>query len=160
STTNPDALYLSVNLAVTDAAYDGVRPVLADSKTDLYTVNPDYLAANADPFPSRGQVEKRGFFVFGDGQKNAEFSSPDAVYVTVDNAVTGAKASASVKKQPGSTNRLTVTVTETHIDGSTSTVSDAFTIKNNATGVYTVGDYRVRVATSGNDKVTSVRIVE
>ncbi|MFC4139904.1 MULTISPECIES: M20/M25/M40 family metallo-hydrolase [unclassified Microbacterium] len=160
SATDPDALYLSVNLAVTDAAYDGVKPVLADSKTDLYTVNPEFLKSNADPFPARGQVEKRGFFVFGDGRKNAEFSSPDAVYVTVDNAVTGAEAQASVKKQTGSTNQLTVTVTETHIDGTASKVSDTFTINKNTTGVYTVGDYQVRVATSGNDKVTSVRIVE
>jgi len=85
SATNPDALYLSVNLAVTDAPYDGVKPVLAGSKTDLYTVNPTYLASNPDPFPGRGAVKERGFFVFGDGTKNAEFSSPDAVYVTAGN---------------------------------------------------------------------------
>jgi hypothetical protein len=60
-----------------------MQPVLADSKTDLYTVNPAYLASNPDPFPGRGAIEQRGFFVFGDGMKNAEFSSPDAVYVTV-----------------------------------------------------------------------------
>ncbi|WP_170179117.1 M20/M25/M40 family metallo-hydrolase [Solirubrobacter pauli] len=85
SATNPDALYLSVNLAVTDAPYEGVKPVLADSKTDLYTVNPTYLASNPDPFPGRGAVKQRGFFQFGDGTKNAEFSSPDAVYVTASN---------------------------------------------------------------------------
>ena len=85
SATNPDALYLSVNLAITDAPYSGVQPVLADSKTDLYTVNPAYLASNPDPFPGRGAKQQRGFFVFGDGTKNAEFSSPDAVYVTAAN---------------------------------------------------------------------------
>lgn len=85
SATNPDALYLSVNLAITDAPYDGVNPVLADSKTDLYTVNPTYLASNPDPFPGRGAVQQRGFFVFGDGTKNAEFTSPDAIYVTASN---------------------------------------------------------------------------
>jgi hypothetical protein len=62
-----------------------VQGVLADSKTDLYTVNPTYLASNPDPFPGRGEIKQRGFFVFGDGQKNAEFSSPDAVYVTAAN---------------------------------------------------------------------------
>jgi hypothetical protein len=58
---NPDAVYLSVNLAITDAPYTGVEAVLADSKTDLYTVNPTYLASNPDPFPERGAIEQRGF---------------------------------------------------------------------------------------------------
>ena len=42
-------------------------------------------ASNPDPFPGRGAVKERGFFVFGDGAKNAEFSSPAAVYVTAAN---------------------------------------------------------------------------
>src|SRR5262249_29185095 len=82
------ALYLSVNLAISDAPYSGVQPVLADSKTDLYTLNPAYLANNPDPFPGRGAIKQRGFFLFGDGTKNAEFSSPDAVYVTAANWIT------------------------------------------------------------------------
>ncbi|HWK27073.1 MAG TPA: M20/M25/M40 family metallo-hydrolase [Solirubrobacter sp.] len=90
SANRPDTIYLSVNLAITDAPYTGVQTVLADSKTDLYTVNPTYLASHPDPFPGRGAVERRGFFVFGDGQKNAEFSSPDAVYVTVAKSVVDA----------------------------------------------------------------------
>ncbi|WP_028062260.1 M20/M25/M40 family metallo-hydrolase [Solirubrobacter soli] len=93
SATNPDALYLSVNLAITDAPYAGVQPVLADSKTDLYTVNPTYLASNPDPFPGRGAIKQRGFFLFGDGTKNAEFSSPDAVYVTAANWISDEKPS-------------------------------------------------------------------
>ena len=76
---------MSVNLAITDAPYAGVQAIFADSKTDLYTVNPTYLASNPDPFPGRGAITQRGFFVFGDGIKNAEFSSPDAVYVTAAN---------------------------------------------------------------------------
>jgi hypothetical protein len=68
-----------------------VQPTLADSKTDLYTVNPTYLASNPDPFPGRGAIEQRGFFVFGDGMKNAEFSSPDAVYVTAANWISDAQ---------------------------------------------------------------------
>ncbi|SNS60286.1 Peptidase family M20/M25/M40 [Asanoa hainanensis] len=157
SATNPDAIYLSVNLAITDAPYTGVQPVLADSKTDLYTVNPTYLAANPDPFPGRGAVEQRGFFQFGDGQKNAEFSSPDAVYVTVANAVVGAKPSAVVKKLRGNTNELTITVKRTHVDGSTSPVAATFTIRNNAAGTYQVGDYRVYVDTKGN-QVRSIHL--
>ncbi|MFC7641728.1 hypothetical protein ACFQX6_12585 [Streptosporangium lutulentum] len=132
SANNPDAIYLSVNLAITDAPYTGVQGILADSKTDLYTVNPTYLASNPDPFPGRGAVEQRGFFLFGDGHKNAEFSSPDAVYVTVDNAVIDAKPSAVVKKLKGNKNELTITVKQTHIDGSKSPVTATFTINNNA----------------------------
>ncbi|PZG19664.1 hypothetical protein C1I95_11150 [Micromonospora craterilacus] len=159
SANNPDAIYLSVNLAITDAPYTGVQPVLADSKTDLYTVNPTYLASNPDPFPGRGAIEQRGFFLFGDGQKNAEFSSPDAVYVTVANAVTDAKPSAVVKKLKGNKNELTITVKQTHIDGAESPVTATFTIDNNAAGTYTVGDYKVYVDTKGNTQVRSIYIV-
>ncbi|MEF7613819.1 M20/M25/M40 family metallo-hydrolase [Aquincola sp. MAHUQ-54] len=82
SATDPNSLYVSVNLAVTDAPYQGVSTVIADSKTDLYSVNPNYLASNANPFPERGAKKQRGFFLFGDGSKDAEFASPDAIYVT------------------------------------------------------------------------------
>ena len=80
---DPDALYISVNIAIKDDAYAGVSACFADSKTDLYSLNPTYLASNPNPFPERGTVEKRGFFVFGDGSKNARFSSPDAIFVTL-----------------------------------------------------------------------------
>jgi acetylornithine deacetylase/succinyl-diaminopimelate desuccinylase-like protein len=159
SAMNPDAVYLSVNLAITDAPYTGVEAVLADSKTDLYTVNPTYLASNPDPFPERGAIEQRGFFLLGDGLKNAEFSSPDAVYVTVPNAVIDAEPSAVVEKVHGDTNELTITVDETHIDGSESAVTDTFTIDNNAAGTYTVGDYEVYVDTKGNTQVRTIFIV-
>ncbi|MET7708292.1 M20/M25/M40 family metallo-hydrolase [Micromonospora sp. NPDC005413] len=159
SANNPDAIYLSVNLAITDAPYTGVQTILADSKTDLYKVNPTYLASNPDPFPGRGAVEQRGFFVFGDGQKNAEFSSPGAVYVTVANAVIDAKPSAVVKKLKGNKNELTITVKQTHINGSESPVTATFTIDNNANGTYTVGDYKVYVETKGNTQVRSISIV-
>ena len=82
SSSDPDIIYASVNLAITDAAYDGVTTVLADSKTDLYDLNDEWLETNEDPFPERGEVEERGFFLFGDGEKDARFTSPDAIYVT------------------------------------------------------------------------------
>ncbi|MGB4135051.1 MAG: M20/M25/M40 family metallo-hydrolase [Microbacterium sp.] len=158
SANNPDAVYLSVNLAITDAPYSGVKPVLADSKTDLYSVNPAFLENNADPFPERGAIEQRGFFLFGDGAKNAEFSSPDAVYVTVANAVVDAEPEATVKKLKGNQNELTITVKQTHLDGTESTVTETFTIGNNAADTYTVGQHKVYVDTKGNDKVRSIRI--
>jgi hypothetical protein len=84
---DPNAFYVSVNLAIADDLYQGVAAVVADSKTDLYAVNPTYLASNANPFPERGATEKRGFFLFGDGGKDAEFTSTEAVYVSLPSAV-------------------------------------------------------------------------
>jgi len=83
SARDPNTIYVSVNLALTDDSYQGVSTVLADSKTDLYSVNPSYLAFNPNPFPERGATTQRGFFLFGDGSKDAEFTSPEAIYVTL-----------------------------------------------------------------------------
>ncbi|WP_198141888.1 M20/M25/M40 family metallo-hydrolase [Leucobacter komagatae] len=158
SETNPNAIYLSVNLAIADAPFEGVEALVADSKTDMYTVNPEFLKTRSDPFPERGAIEKRGFFSFGDGEKNAEFSSPDAVYVSVDNAVIDTKITAEVTTvdtksgtKSGKQSTLTITVTRTHIDGSESVVSEAFTIDGeNVAGAYTVGDLVVWVDARGN----------
>ena len=81
---DPDSVYVAVNLAITDSAYDGVSTVVADSKTDLYKLNDEYLATHENHFPERGQIEERGFFLFGDGEKNAQFTSPEAIYVVAD----------------------------------------------------------------------------
>ncbi len=80
---DPNAIYISVNLAITDGSYQGITPVMADSKTDLYSVNANYLVSNPNPFPARGAKKQRGFFLFGDGNKDAEFTSPEAIYVAM-----------------------------------------------------------------------------
>lgn len=80
---DPTTVYVSVNLAIIDGEYAGVETVVADSKTDLYSLNPGYLVSNPDPFPERSVKEQRGFFLFGDGSKDAEFTSPDTIYVTL-----------------------------------------------------------------------------
>ena len=79
---DPNTVYVSVNLAIKDSPYAGLETVVADSKTDLYSLNPAYLLSNPDPFPGRGVKEQRGFFLFGDGSKDADFTSPEAIYVT------------------------------------------------------------------------------
>ena len=83
-------LYLGVNLAIVDGDYTGVKAILADSKTDLFKLNDEWLANNENPFPERGQITERGFFLFGDGEKNARFESPEAIYVTAEKIVTNA----------------------------------------------------------------------
>ena len=96
SARDPNAIYVSVNVAITDDSYQGVGTVVADSKTDLYSVNPAYLASNPNPFPERGAKVKRGFFLFGDGAKDAEFTSPEAIYVTLPVTVQQCSAAPAV----------------------------------------------------------------
>ncbi|MBQ6915794.1 MAG: M20/M25/M40 family metallo-hydrolase, partial [Kiritimatiellae bacterium] len=77
-----DVAYLCVNLALIDGEFDGVEAITADSKTDLFKLNDEWLATHENPFPERGAITERGFFLLGDGGKDAEFTSPDAVFVT------------------------------------------------------------------------------
>lgn len=71
-----------------------------------------------------------------------------------------ATPSAYVEKLTGNQNRLMVTVTELYSDESSDAVSATFMINNNATGTYTVGDYRVYVDTKGNTQIRACYIVE
>jgi hypothetical protein len=85
TSSDPNAFYLSINLALADADKDAApRAILADSKTDLYKLNAEYEAANGNPWPDRGKVTERGFFLFGDGRKDARFISPQAIYMLVE----------------------------------------------------------------------------
>jgi hypothetical protein len=85
SARDPNSLYISINIAIADTGADTTpRLVLADSRTDLYKLNPDYVSASGNPWPERGKVAERGFFLFGDGAKDAHFISPQAIYVTID----------------------------------------------------------------------------
>jgi hypothetical protein len=85
SARDPDSLYISINIAIADTDADATpRIVLANSRTDLYKLNPAYEAANGNPWPERGKVTERGFFLFGDGAKDAHFISPQAIYVTIN----------------------------------------------------------------------------
>ncbi len=81
---DPDTLYVAANVAIVDGAYDGVKTVMADSRTDLFKLNDEWLKTHENPFPERGKTEKRGFFLFGDGEKNACFESPEAIFATLD----------------------------------------------------------------------------
>ena len=78
-----DTVYVAANLAIVDGKHD-LEAVTADSKTDLFKLNDEWLKNNKNPFPERGQIEERGFFLFGDGEKNACFESPEAIFATLD----------------------------------------------------------------------------
>ena len=67
----------------------------------------------------------------------------------------GAVASAYVEQLQGSQNRLYITITV----GGETVVSESFMIPNNAKGEYTLGGYRVYVATSGNTKIDACYIM-
>ena len=81
------------------------------------------------------------------------------VYLVGELTVVDAAPSAVVNKLNGNKNELTVTVTETYQNGKTHEISDTFTIKNNAEGTYTVGDYKVFVNTKGNTQIREIPII-
>jgi hypothetical protein len=80
--------------------------------------------------------------------------------VYVANTFTAVPA-AYVIQDNGNTNRLFITVTETFNNGSVRVFeSGAITIRNNTSGVFHVGDYRVFVNTQGNTQIRALYIVE
>ena len=66
---DPDTVYVAANLAIVDGEQE-LKAVTADSKTDLFKLNDEWLKTHKNPFPERGQIEERGFFLFGDGGFN------------------------------------------------------------------------------------------
>lgn len=82
------------------------------------------------------------------------------VYLVGELRVVDAATSAVVNKLNANQNELTVTVTETYQNRTTHEITDTFTIKNNAEGTYTVGDYKVFVNTKGNTQVRACYIVD
>ena len=73
--------------------------------------------------------------------------------------VVGANASASVKKQNGNKNDLTINVNEYLRNGEVVVYVATFSINNNAADTYKVGPYRVYVDTKGNDQIRACDIV-
>jgi hypothetical protein len=68
-------------------------------------------------------------------------------------------ATAIVEHYSGPTNKLTITVTKIAADGTKEVFSDSFIIDNNAAGAYTIGPYKVYVATKGNTQIRECYIV-
>ena len=73
--------------------------------------------------------------------------------------VVSVSAAAFVEKLNGNQNRLWITVTELHRDGTSTDYEVSVLISNNAAGTYSVGDYNVYVDTKGNDQVRACEIV-
>ena len=73
--------------------------------------------------------------------------------------VSGIAPSASVKKQNGNTNMLTISLDILYTDGTRKTASETFEIKNNSAGTYDVAGYKVYVDTKGNDQIRACYIV-
>jgi uncharacterized repeat protein (TIGR02543 family) len=104
-----------------------------------------------------------------DAEEPFDFSTPITADLTLtarweqipdDVTVVSVTADASVEKLKGNLNSLTITVTETLSDGSVNTISETFTIYNNAADTYTVGSYKVYVETKGNTQIRECYIVE
>ena len=67
---------------------------------------------------------------------------------------------AYVQKLSGNTNNLIISVTEYFDDGSSVSVKEMFTIKNNSDGTFKLGKYNVYVDTKGNDQIRACRLEE
>ena len=74
--------------------------------------------------------------------------------------VVAVNPSAYITKLNGNNNDLTITVIEELSDGTTNTVTQTFSIGNNAADIYIVGSYMVYVDTKGNDQIRDCRIAE
>ncbi|MCL2675719.1 MAG: hypothetical protein FWE84_03925 [Firmicutes bacterium] len=100
----------------------------------------------------------------GNGQGNYDFARHAIiVYVieeNVEDVLLDAWVSASVVKDKGNTNTLTITVVETWEILGRVEISKVFTIANNAIGTYQVENYRVYVDTKGNVQVRECYFVE
>ena len=83
----------------------------------------------------------------------------DATYET-EVYVVESIPTASVRQTPGNTNELTVTVTQTLSNGETNIYTEMIVIRNNGSGTYEVGPYRVFVNTQGNTQIREIRIVD
>lgn len=71
-----------------------------------------------------------------------------------------AEVSASVVKLNGNENELIITITETFTDNSSVETPYSFMIKNNSSGIYEAGEYRVFVDTKGNTSIRACYFVE
>ena len=136
----------------------------------------DFLKGNFDVYTEES-VEIAEEIVFNALADNALAFSYQEKQDVIDNAATAITAAlqdakdalvvrfvsatpaASVKKQSGNQNELTITVTELYADGSTNEITETFKISNNAAGTYAVGDYSVYVDTKGNDQIRACYIV-
>ena len=78
----------------------------------------------------------------------------------VDAELVEAFSSAFVTKLNGNQNLLTISVTEVYEYDNTVVITETFMIRNNAEGVYQLGDYSVFVDTKGNDQIRACYIVD
>ena len=77
----------------------------------------------------------------------------------VDAELVDVATSAFVTRLNGNQNMLTIIVAETYEYDNTVIITETFMIRNNAEGVYQVGDYSVFVDTKGNDQIRACYIV-
>jgi len=90
------------------------------------------------------------------GSNGIAFTNPFGVS---EASVTNAVPAASVRQVPGNTNFLTINVTEIMSNGMTNVITETIEIRNNASGIYDVGNYRVFVNTQGNTQIREIYIV-
>ncbi|MCL1848358.1 MAG: M28 family peptidase [Clostridiales bacterium] len=92
-----------------------------------------YVIADADPIPE------------------PDPGDPDLPEISIE---------AYVEKKNGNTNLLTITIYFEYPDGAVAAIIESFSVGNNASGVFEVGDYSVFVEIKGNDQIRSCFFVE
>ena len=70
----------------------------------------------------------------------------------------GTKVDAFVTKRNGNNNDLTITIAENFADGKSIEIDETFAIKNNASDYYEIGEFLVYVGTTGNDKISGIKL--
>ncbi|WP_198410802.1 InlB B-repeat-containing protein [Microbacterium halophytorum] len=161
--TNNTVMLHGVTVTAEEAARESTVTFDTRGGSDVAPVTVEAGAAVGEPAaPTRGEDL---FFAW------ATDPSCEAMY-DFGSAVTGdltlyacwemlvaAEPSARVDKVAGPENALTITVTEEYSRGTSREHVEAFTIRNNASGVFEVAGYRVHVATYDNTGVRDVRLV-
>ena len=112
-----------------------------------------WRSAGAPTLIDRNLNPKPSFFAVADPFDGGVWPAPP---VGIINTV----ATAFVTQIPGNTNELTVTITNYYTNGTTSMISETFTIRNNASTTVRLGDHYVFVNTQGNTQIREIKIVE
>ncbi|MCL1905801.1 MAG: hypothetical protein FWG06_02195, partial [Clostridiales bacterium] len=121
-------------------------PVYIEVADDAFAGNWKALAVSTTVSSESNSGKTASATVYGD-----EF-----VLEKVDNVT----VSASVKKQNGNKNDLTITLTEYWNSGRVEVYTKTFSIANNAADKYSVGGYTVYVDTKGNDQIRECYVIK
>jgi len=153
------AIYQVGNNKADIAPFWYVRHGSQDCDTSFANQTTLYYALVSNPSVNQNYLNFE--FAFGRVHEgNYDTQEAVAWLDSVLHSVVSTNATASVEKLNGNKNNLTVTVTETLLNGDVVPYTATISIDNNAAGTYTVGPYKVYVDTKGNTQIRECYIVK